>query len=166
MTLLRQARRLLAASLSAALVAGTLDMLFACTFWGLHGVHPSRIMQSVAAGVLGPSSFEGGAGTAALGLGLHYAITLAMAAVYFAAAWRLALLRQRPWLCGGLYGLVLFAVMQNIVLPLSVAGPSPDDPAWVLSTMAAHVLLVGIPIAWMARDGGVHSRFPAPGALR
>lgn len=166
MTIPRQARRLLAASLSAALVAGTLDMLYACTYWGLQGVRPMRIMQSVAAGILGQASFGGGAATAALGLALHYAIVLVMAAVYFTAARRLPPLWQRPWLFGTLYGLALYGFMQYIVLPLSAAGPSPGDPVWMLCSVAAHVLLVGIPIAWMARDGGVHSRFPAPGALR
>ncbi|MBA3759414.1 MAG: hypothetical protein H0X07_02700 [Gemmatimonadales bacterium] len=38
-----------------------------------------RIFQSVAAGLLGQASFEGGAATAALGLALHYLIALTMA---------------------------------------------------------------------------------------
>ena len=30
---------------AAALVAGSLDLLFAFGFWGLHGVGPARILQ-------------------------------------------------------------------------------------------------------------------------
>ena len=64
------------------LCAGTLDILFATGFWALRGVAPQRILQSVAAGVLGKASFGGGAASAALGLGLHYLIAIAMASAY------------------------------------------------------------------------------------
>ena len=44
------------------LVMGTLDLLFACTFWGvLRDVAPERILQSIAAGVQGTAAFEGSA---------------------------------------------------------------------------------------------------------
>lgn len=136
----------------AALLAGTLDLVFACTWWGVQGVSPLRIGQSIAAGVMGPASFQGGMATATLGAGLHYAIMLGMAAAYFLAARRLPALRTRPLACGALYGLLLYAVMNHVVVPLSAAGPGPDDTAWMLASIAAHVLLVGIPIAWLARD--------------
>ena len=136
----------------AALLAGTLDLLFACTWWAVQGVSPLRIGQSIAAGLMGPASFRGGAATAALGMGLHYAIALGMAAAYFVAARRLPALRTRPVACGALYGLLLYVVMNHVVVPLSAAGPGPDDTAWMLASIAAHVLLVGIPIAWLARD--------------
>jgi hypothetical protein len=55
------------------LVAGAFDIVYACAFWWWKaGEPPPRIFQSVAAGLLGPASFEGGAATAALGLGLHF----------------------------------------------------------------------------------------------
>ena len=54
--------------LAGGLVAGTLDITYACVFWALRaGTPPQRIFQSVAKGVLGPSTFKGGAATAALG---------------------------------------------------------------------------------------------------
>src|SRR5690606_21249190 len=65
------------------LVAGSLDILYAMAFWWLKaGVSPLRILQSVAAGALGPASFDGGAASATLGLVLHFAIATAMAAAY------------------------------------------------------------------------------------
>lgn len=135
----------------ATLLAGTFDIAFACTWWGVQGIPPSRILQGIAAGLLGAESFRGGGATAALGLALHYAIMLAMAATYFIGARRLPVLWQRPLPCGALYGLVLYVVMNRIVVPLSAAGPGPDATTWILSGIGAHVLLVGVPIAWMAR---------------
>jgi hypothetical protein len=109
-------------ALAGGLVVGTLDIVYACTFWGLkRGVPAQRIFQSVAAGLLGKASFDGGAETAALGLGLHYLIATSMSVVYYLAARRLPLLWQRPVL------------------------------RWIGLSVVVHVLLIGIPIALFTR---------------
>jgi uncharacterized membrane protein YagU involved in acid resistance len=134
------------------LVAGALDIVYACTFWAIRAdVPPRRILQSIAAGLLGPASFQGGTATAALGLALHFLIAISMAAAYALAAVRWPVLALRPVACGALYGLVLYATMNLVVVPLSAAAPGPRDPLWIGSTIAAHVVLVGIPIALAAR---------------
>ena len=46
------------------LLVGTLDLLFASGFWAMRNVPPIRIAQSIAAGVLGDASFDGGAASA------------------------------------------------------------------------------------------------------
>jgi len=70
--------------LAGGLIAGTLDIAYACIFWALKSDVPAhRILQSVAAGLLGEASFEGGWETAALGLALHYLIALSMSVVYY-----------------------------------------------------------------------------------
>jgi len=138
--------------LAGGLVAGTLDIVYACLFWGLkRAVSVQRILQSVAAGLLGKASFEGGGGTAALGLLLHYLIALSMSVVYYLVARRWPLLWQRPLLCGAGYGLLLYVIMNYIVVPLSAAGPGSKDPLWISLSIAIHVFLIGIPIAIFAR---------------
>src|ERR1043166_10026422 len=78
------------------LVAGTLDITYACVFWALRrGTPPLRIFQSVAKGVLGPSTFEGGAATATLGLFLHYFIAITMSVAYYLVARRWTTLVER-----------------------------------------------------------------------
>jgi hypothetical protein len=145
-------QRALAWMLLGGLCAGTLDILFATGFWALRGVAPQRILQSVAAGVLGKASFSGGSASALLGLGLHYLIAIAMATAYAMAARDASALLQRPWRYGALYGLVLFAVMSFIVVPLSAAPRSGAPlPLWIASSVIAHVVLVGWPCAWFAR---------------
>jgi hypothetical protein len=136
--------------MSGGLLAATLDIVYACVFWAIKsGVAPSRILQSVAAGVLGESSFEGANATAALGLLLHYLIVLVMALAYYVAARRWPPARHRWLLAGAGYGLLLYALMQYIVVPLSrAAGGGPQDQLWVALSIAVHVLLVGIPIAF------------------
>jgi hypothetical protein len=138
--------------LAGGLVAGTLDIAYACLFWALKcGVPMRRIFQSVAAGLLGKASFEGGAATAALGLGLHLLIATAMSVTYYLVARRWPILWQRPLLCGAGYGLLLYAIMNDVVVPLSAAGPGSKDPLWIGLSVAVHALLIGIPIALFTR---------------
>lgn len=59
---------------------------------------------------------------------------------------------RRPWLCGAAYGLVVYAVMQCVVLPLSAFRPGPDAPAGTIdrglvNLLLAHVFCIGVPIA-------------------
>jgi hypothetical protein len=134
--------------LAGGLVAGTLDITYAWAFWAIKaGVSAQRIFQSVAAGLLGEASFEGGAATAALGLALHYFIATTMSFVYYMVASRVVLLRRRPVLCGVGYGLLLYGIMNYIVVPLSVAGGGSKDPLWVSLSILVHMFLIGVPIA-------------------
>lgn len=140
------------AVLAGGLVAGTLDIVYACAFWAIKAnVPPTRILQSVAAGVLGKASFDGGIASAALGLGLHFAIALAMALAYLLMARHWPWLGLRPWHGGAVYGLALYVVMNFIVVPLSAAMPGPKDPLWIGLSIVAHVVLVGVPIAYFTR---------------
>ena len=137
--------------LAGGLLAGTLDILYACLFWAVKAdVPPTRIFQSVAAGLLGEASFQGGASTAALGLVLHFSIACTMALAYYLASRRWPVLVHRPVALGIVYGLLLYVVMNCIVVPLSAASPGSRDPTWITLTIAAHALLVGLPIAWFA----------------
>ena len=108
------------------------------------------------AGCWAGQAFSGGAWTATLGLGLHFLIATSAAAVYALASLQLPVLVRRPWLCGSAYGLVVYAVMQWVVLPLSAFRPGPPAPPgtidWgLVNLLLAHVFCVGLPIAVSAR---------------
>ncbi len=139
--------------LAGGLIAGTLDITYACVFWALRaGTPPLRIFQSVAKGVLGPSTFKGGAATAALGLFLHYFIATAMSLTYYVFARRWPALVERPLMFGAAYGLALYGVMNYIVVPLSAArGGGSGGALWVALSIMVHMLLIGVPIALFAR---------------
>lgn len=138
--------------LGAGLLAGTLDIVYAIAFWAAKaGVAPQRIVQAIAAGLLGRDAFTGGALTAALGLALHYFIAITVAVTYYLVSGRIPLLIRRPVLIGAAYGLMLYGIMNLIVVPLSAAGPSSRDPLWIVLTIAVHMLLIGVPIALAAR---------------
>ena len=131
----------------ATLVAGTLDILCAFVFAG--AVVP--VLRTVASGPLGDAIADGSLG-APLGLLVHFAIIAVMAAAYVLAA---SLLPQlgRYWIVAGLlYGVVLWIVMYWIVMPLRWDGYStPHEPIAIARQLFAHCILVGLPIAFIAR---------------
>lgn len=137
------------ATLLATLAAGTLD-IGAAILLNL-GVGPRVVLQSVAGGWLGRATYQGGWPTALLGLASHFGIMLGIAAIYMALAARLPALRSR-WLAAGvLWGVAVWLVMSQVVVPLSASTlPAPDLPA-IVQGLIVHVLMVGLPMAWIAR---------------
>jgi hypothetical protein len=152
-----------AAILLATLTVGALDAIDAFVFFGLRGVSPVRILQSIASGVLGAGAYQGGARTAALGLLLHFVVAGGIAVTYFAATRMLPALHRRPLIFGALYGLAAYGVMTFVVLPLSASGMGgrlPPTPV-LINGLLIHMLGVGIPSALFARaaaDFGTHAQ--------
>ncbi|WP_194955137.1 hypothetical protein [Sphingopyxis solisilvae] len=136
-------------ALVAGLLAGALDIVYILTIWTLMGVPQLTVLQVIASGIFGRSAFEGGMPFAAIGLGLHFFISILMAFAYFALvpAW----LRAKPLLAGPAYGVALWLVMNAIVVPLSAAPISAPPAIILLADIAGHILLVGLPIAVLAR---------------
>ena len=134
------------------LAVGVLDGLFALVFYGLVlGAKTLRIFQSVAAGLLGAAALEGGMGTFLLGVLLHFVVATCIAAVYYAASLKLPILIRRAVVCGLVYGLVAYLVMNHVVVPLSAIGWRPFSFKGFLPAFVAHALLVGLPVALIAR---------------
>jgi hypothetical protein len=133
------------------LAVGTLDALDALVFFGLRGVAPHRIFQSIAAGLLGRSAFTGGPATVVLGAVLHYFIAFAIVATFVAASRYLPMLTRAPILSGLVYGVGVYLVMNLVVLPLSAAG-KPSFPWPILvNGLLIHILGVGLPSSLFAR---------------
>lgn len=129
-------------------VVGVLDITAAFALHGARGVHPQRILQSVAGGLLGPASFQGGWRTAALGLLLHFCIATMVVLVYWGVSRVWPLLRQRPLVTGPLYGVAVYVVMTYGVLPLSRAGGGRSGPRWLMAAnILIHMTCVGLPAA-------------------
>ena len=138
--------------LIAGLVAGALDIAAACIVsWIRAGVTPVRVLQSVAAGVYGSSSFSGGTKTAILGLIFHFIIATTAAAVYYLASRRLKFLIDQPIISGLLYGVVVYLFMNFVVLPLSNVAKRPVPLSGRIIGMVIIILFVGLPIAAIVR---------------
>jgi len=133
------------------LVVGTLDALDAILFWARKGATPIRIFQSIAAGLLGRASFDGGLPTAALGAATHFFIAFAVVVTYYLASRRFGVLIRRPVLCGLAYGVLVFFCMNFVVVPLSATHAPALSPAVWANGILGHALLIGLPSALFAR---------------
>lgn len=147
--------RALLAIFWAGLACGVLDIGQAfLASWHFRGAMPSRVLQSVASGMLGPKAFQGGTATAVLGATLHFFIAFSVATVFYLASRKFSFLIQRPVLWGLIYGEVVFLFMNYVVIPLSAIHRTPalkGNPGLILTGPIGHLILVGLPIALIVR---------------
>jgi hypothetical protein len=142
---LRSRRAVLAIGIGG-LVAGTLDLLQACIYFGWD------IPLVIAGGLLGRKAFSGGAGTYILGVALHYFIALSAAAIYYAASRRLTYLKESWIVCGLFFGAAVDDFMRLVVLPLSALhSHGPYELQDLLKGVCTHMVVVGLPIAFSVR---------------
>jgi hypothetical protein len=125
------------------LTAGTLDLLQACVLFGW------KTPLFIAAGLLGRSAIQGGPGTYALGVILHFFIACSAASIYYAASRRLTFLREHWLVCGLFFGGAVQEAMNLVVLPLSALhsrGPYKLDD--LILGLLVHMVVIGLPIAY------------------
>ncbi|HYI49558.1 MAG TPA: hypothetical protein VEX35_13955 [Allosphingosinicella sp.] len=143
-------RSILRPILVATLVAGTLDILAAVTITLLNGRAPDGMLRTVASGPF-PGATAWGTGGAALGLLVHFVLMTVMVTVFVLGAARWRTLWQKPLQWGLVYGLATYVVMNLIVVPLRWPSAFPPAPVSVATQLFCHIVLVGIPIALIAR---------------
>jgi hypothetical protein len=134
------------------LACGVFDITQAMVAFYLQaGVKPIRVLQSVASGLLGRDSFQGGVKTAALGAFLHFFIAFSWATIYYLASRKLTFMVDSPIISGLLYGEIVWLTMTFVVLPLSRAHRGPFNAAAIITGPIGHLFLVGLPIALAVR---------------
>ena len=142
-----------AALIGGTLVAGSCDITFAILFWWFRaGVGPTRVLQSVASGLIGrTAAISGGTKTALLGLALHYFIAFCIVLVYWLAAKALPVLRRHAVILGSIYGLGVYFVMNYVVIPLSATKRGPFNMLSFVLSLIVHAFLIGLPAALFAK---------------
>ena len=131
------------------LLCGALDITVAIVVYGLiWGRGATRILQSVASGLLGSGSYDGGLITALLGLLLHFCIAFGAATVFYGMSRKLPFLLKLPVISGILYGIAVYFFMQLVVVPLS-AYPHGISfyPKGLVTGLTIHMVCVGLPIS-------------------
>jgi hypothetical protein len=142
----------------AGFIAGLLDIIDAFVFFGARGANLVRIPQSIASGIMGDAAYAGGWTTFSIGLGLHFAMAVVMAFVFYLIANTIPAVRKSLTVSGLLYGLGVWGVMTYLVLPMSrfKGGQNPEFPPdlgpQLYNALFAHMVLVGLAIAWTLRS--------------
>lgn len=141
-------RSILTAIVVGGVVAATLDIGAAML---ISGASLTTILQFIASGLIGKAAFDGGVATAALGAALQELMGLIIAAVFVLASLAAPILR-RAWVAAGLgYGVVIYAVMNYVVMPLSAVGRVPKFSLEGLIKNGLAMLVFGLIVAWFAR---------------
>ncbi len=130
------------------LISGTMDITAAIVTYKIrNNIAPTRLLQSVASGVLGKDAFTGGASTAALGLFLHFVIAFGATTAFYLASRKMPWLVQHAVVAGILYGMFVQQFMQQVVLPLSAFHKAPFNFTALIIGLITHIVCVGLPIA-------------------
>jgi uncharacterized membrane protein YagU involved in acid resistance len=131
----------------AGLLSGSLDLIATSTLVKTQGVPFERLLQMIASGALGPSAFQGGKKTAALGLFFHFFIAFTAASIYYLISCTMTALLDYPLFSGVVYGSAVHLVMSRIVLPLSATAKREFSAKAFLTQLIIHIFCVGLPIA-------------------
>jgi len=131
-------------------LCGTLDIVFAAILTLMRGRDIANMLRFVASGPF-PAASEMGASGAVLGLVVHFTLMAIMVAWFVIAARNVPALTDKPWLAGLIYGLITWAVMNLIVVPLRFPAAWPPKPLAIATQLFAHIVLVGLPTAYITR---------------
>lgn len=141
------------------LVIALVDGLFAsCLSVFVYGSTVSRLWQGVAATVIGPTAFTGGARAVLIGLLLHVGVALAWSAVFLRLVMAWPGLRRIIATPGGvigvaaIYGPAIWLVMSLLVIPsLTGRGPNFTSRWWI--QLVGHIPFVALPIVAIIARG-------------
>lgn len=139
------------AILLAGFVAGLLDITAAIiSFYLNRHTGPTRMFQYIASAVLGKDAYDGGTGTAALGLLLHFIIAYIFTIIFFLLYPKLNLYSKNVILTGLAYGIVVWLIMNLVVVPLSNAAAAPFKVKGVIIGALILMFCIGLPISIFA----------------
>lgn len=134
------------------LIAGTLDLVAACVAaWLRGGTKPVQVFHFIASGLLGVEAFRGGVKTAVLGVALHFLIATVATVIFYLASRSLYFLIERPITSGLLYGVVVYAFMNFVVVPMSKVSQRVPTVTGRIIGLLIIMFCVGLPIALIVR---------------
>lgn len=136
---------------SAALLVGSLDIIAAIVnFYTRTGKDPQVVLEYIANAILGKEAFSGGTAISALGLLLHFLIAFIWTFFFFWLYPRLKFLSVSRGLTGILFGIFIWFIMSQAVVPMSKASTG----AFKLKEAATAALIligaIGLPLSFIA----------------
>ena len=135
----------------ATLVSGTLDILFAMILTVAFGRQIPNMLRFVASGPF-PAATDMGAAGAILGLVVHFALMAIMATGFvLLVRWRPQLARHARALGRSPMACSPISSMNWAVVPLRFQTPLPPKTLSIATQLFAHIVLVGLPTAFIAR---------------
>ena len=133
-----------------AFVAGTLDLAGAVVSYMLSrgGSFPKKILEYIAGGWFGSTALDGSLKMNIIGGLSHFFIATCWTVLFYFLYPRLRFLQKNSLISAVLYGLVIWAVMNLAVLPLSAwHAPVTIVPREAVKAAFILIVCVGLPVA-------------------
>jgi hypothetical protein len=131
-------------------VAGTLDILWAASLTLWRGRSILGMLQFVASGPF-PAATDWGLFGAITGLAVHFSLMAIMAGAFMFAWVHFDPVARNPVWSGLGYGILTYVVLDLIVVPLRFAAAWPPSPLSITTQLFAHLVLVGLVFAMIAK---------------
>ena len=134
------------------LLAGFLDGVAAVLLFRTRGnKNPALLFRYIASAVYGKAAFSEGSRMVLMGVLFHFLIAGTFVGVYFGLYPYLSLFRSSPLAGAFVYGLLIWVIMNQGVVPLSKAAPRPFSLLFAVVNMLILIVAIGLPTAYLAR---------------
>jgi uncharacterized membrane protein YagU involved in acid resistance len=135
----------------AGLLVGTLDITAALVqFYLKTGKDPLIVLKYIASAVFGPSAYSSGNTMAAWGLLFHYLIAFIWTILFFLIYPKLKLLSWNRVVTGILYGIFIWIMMNQVVVPLSKITPGAFNLKQAIIAVLILIGAIGLPLSFIA----------------
>lgn len=135
----------------AGLLAGSLDIIAALVnFYINTGKDPKIVLKYIASAVFGKASFSDGNNMAVWGLLLHFLIAFIWTIIFFFIYPKLRLLSWNRIITGILYGIFIWIIMTQLVVPMSKATAGAFNMKQAIIAVLILIAAIGIPLSFMA----------------
>jgi hypothetical protein len=125
------------------LLVGTLDALAAIV---IYRADPIRMFQFIASGAFGAGeAFSGGTLMVILGIIFHYLIAASWVILFFLIYPASAMLKKNKYVTGVVYGIFIWIIMNQVIIPLSEIPQSAFDLKGALIGASILIFAVGLP---------------------
>lgn len=135
----------------AGLLVGSLDITAALVqFYIKTGKDPLIVLKYIASAVFGKSAYSSGNVMAVWGLLLHFLIAFIWTILFFLIYPKLRLLSWNRVVTGILYGIFIWIMMTQLVVPMSKVSVGPFDIKQAIIAVLILIGAIGLPLSFMA----------------
>lgn len=133
------------------LLVGSLDIIAALVqFYSKTGKDPLIVLKYIASAVFGKSAYSGDSRMAIWGLLLHFLIAFMWTVFFFLVYPKLKLLSWNRIVTGIIYGIFIWAIMTQVVVPISKASPGNFNLKNAIIAVLILIGAIGLPLSFIA----------------
>jgi uncharacterized membrane protein YagU involved in acid resistance len=137
--------------LLAGLLVGSLDIIAALVnFYSKTGKDPQIVLKYIASAVVGKEAFAGGTAMSAKGLLFHFLIAFIWTIFFFLIYPKLKILSVNRIVTGIIYGIFIWAIMSQVVVPMSKASVRAFDLKQAIIDVLILIGAIGLPMSFIA----------------